>query len=57
MKLFSHNFIQCIGVAGTGVLLISNAIAQSPETDKQIGLRLQTLTTGEKILHWNGQAN
>ena len=57
MKMLSHHFIQCTLVAGLGVLIVSNAIAQSLETDKQIGLRLQTLTTGEKILHWNGQAN
>ena len=57
MKMLSHHFIQCTLVAGFGVLIVSDAIAQSLDTDKQIGLRLQTLATGEKILHWNGQAN
>ena len=57
MKMLLHKFIQCILVVVCGVLIVSDAIAQSPETDKQIGLRLQTLTTGKKILHWNGQAN
>ena len=57
MKMLLHKFIQCLLVAVCGVLIVSDAIAQSLDTDKQIGLRLQTLTTGEKILHWNGQAN
>jgi len=57
MKMLLHKFIQCILVVICGVLIVSDAIAQSLDTDKQIGLRLQTLTTGEKILHWNGQAN
>ena len=57
MKMLLYKFIQCLLVAVCGVIIVSNAIAQSLDTDKQIGLRLQTLTTGEKILHWNGQAN
>ena len=48
MKMLLHKFIQCILVVVCGVLIVSDAIAQSPETDKQIGLRLQTLTTGKK---------
>ena len=49
MKMLSHHFIQCILVTGFGVLIISNAIAHSLDTDKQIALRLQILTTGEKF--------
>ena len=57
MKMLCHHLFQCILVTGFGVLIISNVIAQSLDTDKQIGLRLQTLATGEEILHWNGQEN
>ena len=57
MKMLSHNFIQCILVTGAGVLSISNSIAQSPDADQQIALRLQTLANGEKLLHWSGQEN
>ena len=32
-------------------------MAQPPDSDPQIGLSLQTLPAGEKILSWTGQAN
>ena len=57
MKKLLLRFIHCILVAGVMFLSVSNSAAQSPDADQQIALRLQTLTSGEKLLHWSGQAD
>ena len=57
MKKLLLRFIHCILVAGFMFLSVSNSAAQSPDADQQIALRLQTLTNGEKLLHWSGQAD